>query len=104
MSTAAEPKRLVLIELNEVNFDVAREVRAVARPKGFGTMFAGIRTTTSEARYEQLEPWIQWVSAHSGLTADQHRVFRLGDIVASRVPQVFEQSRRTGFQWERCRQ
>ena len=33
-------------------------------------------TTTSE---ERLEPWIQWVTVHSGVTADQHGIFRLNE-------------------------
>ena len=28
---------------------------------------------------EQLEPWIQWYSIHTGLAFDQHHVFRLTD-------------------------
>jgi hypothetical protein len=91
-------KRLVLIELNEINFDLARKYVEPLNLRGFAALFAGgVRKTASEARYEQLEPWIQWVSAHSGLKADQHGIVRLGDIVASKVPQLFEQIEANGF-------
>jgi hypothetical protein len=91
-------KRLILIELNEVNFDLARQYVESLNLRGFAAMFAGgVRRTASEGRYEQLEPWIQWVSAHSGLKADQHGIVRLGDIVASKVPQLFEQIEAEGF-------
>ena len=86
------PRQLVLLELNEINFDVARRYVDRLGLKNFAHLLAGrsIRTS-SEGSYELLEPWIQWVSAHSGLTAAQHGVRRLGDIVGSEVPQMFEQ-------------
>ena len=28
----------------------------------------------------KLEPWIQWVSIHTGLDAHNHKIFRLGEI------------------------
>lgn len=37
-----------------------------------------------------LEPWIQWVTAHTGLTFEQHNVFRLGDIADKDIPQIWE--------------
>jgi hypothetical protein len=91
-------KQLLLIELNEVNFDVAQRYVGPLRLRHIDRLLQGhaIRTR-SEASYEQLEPWIQWVSAHSGLTAEQHGVFRLGDIVGSNVPQVFEQLEAAGL-------
>lgn len=90
-------KRLVLIELNEVNFEVARDYVEALGLRNFGALLAGSQTrTSSEAAYEQLEPWIQWVSAHSGQTAAEHGVFRLGDIVGTRVPQMFEQLEQQG--------
>jgi hypothetical protein len=86
-----DSRRLVLLELNEVNFDVASKYVDRLGLSNFARLFeSGIRRTSSESRYEQLEPWIQWVSAHSGLTAAEHGIFRLGDIVGSKVPQLFE--------------
>ena len=98
MSSSGRPKRLILVALNEVNFDVARKYVETLNLRGFAAMFAGeVRQTTSETRYEQLEPWIQWVSAHSGLNAEEHGIVRLGDIVSSKVPQLFEQLEAHGF-------
>src|SRR5687767_4277118 len=83
---------MVLVELNEVSFDFAREYAAQGRLPSFATLIArhGLGTTTSETAYENIEPWIQWVSAHTGKTFDEHRVFRLGDIVGSNVQQIWE--------------
>src|SRR4051812_44046905 len=98
MNNTVPSKRLVLLELNEVNFDVALQYVEPLNLRGFRTMFdGGVRKTTSEAHYEQLEPWIQWVSAHSGLRAEDHGIFRLGDIVATNVPQLFERIEAEGY-------
>jgi hypothetical protein len=93
------PKRsLILIELNEVNFDIVRGYVAPQRLKNFARVLgAGLRRTSSESRYEWLEPWIQWVSAHTGLKCAEHGVFRLGDIVGTALPQFFEQVEAGGF-------
>jgi hypothetical protein len=37
----------------------------------------GITNTESEPEYENLEPWVQWPSVHTGKTYDEHKVFRL---------------------------
>ncbi len=94
----AEPQVLFL-ELNEVNFE---QLRAYADQGELPTFKAfldghGLFETTSEQRYEELEPWIQWVTAHTGLTLEQHGVFRLGDIVNSDIPQIWERLEALGY-------
>lgn len=93
-------KRLILVELNEINFDVVR-CYMDARPaglKGFRRLTAWRQVrTTSEAKYEHLEPWVQWPSVHTGESYDGHRLFRLGDVATSTVPQFFEQLESEGW-------
>lgn len=85
-------RKLILVELNEINFDIARDYTASRSLPAFERLLSGKAIRTSaEQRYESLEPWIQWPSAHSGLTAEEHSVFRLGDIVHTKFPQIFEQ-------------
>jgi hypothetical protein len=92
--------RLILVELNEINFDIVDRYlddKPAAFP-AFRKLVSGPRVrTTSEREYENLEPWIQWPSVHSGLSLEEHRVFRLGDMASRDVPQVFEQLERAGF-------
>lgn len=98
MTTPNVPRRLVVVELNEVNFSVAQKYAERLELNSFRTICSGdLRQTSSESRYEELEPWIQWVSAHSGLTASEHGIFRLGDIVGTRVPQMYEQLEARGL-------
>jgi hypothetical protein len=83
---------LFLLELNEVNFEFLEAYIARGDLPNFAALFKthGFVRTTSETRYEHLEPWIQWVTAHTGLTFAEHSVFRLGDIVERDIPQIWE--------------
>ncbi|WP_309091629.1 hypothetical protein [Phenylobacterium sp.] len=83
---------VLLLALNEVNFDAVRAYVGMGKLPALGRLIAehGVTETTSERKYEELEPWIQWVTAHTGLTLAQHGVFRLGDIVQKDIPQIWE--------------
>jgi hypothetical protein len=86
-------KRLILLELNEINFDVVEWYVAadVKRFPALKSLLSNGRIRTScEKQYEELEPWIQWASVHTGKTYAEHGVFRLGDMVGTKVPQIFE--------------
>lgn len=96
----AQPRRkLVFVELNELNFDLVRRYLSTRQLPGFRRLLSSFQPveTFSESRYEQLEPWIQWVSAHSGRTFDEHGVFRLGDGAHTDFPQIFETLERQGL-------
>ncbi len=93
-------KHLILLELNEINFDVVRMYVEAdpARFPALKNLFSLSRIRTScEKNYEELEPWIQWASVHTCKTYAEHRIFRLGDIVGSGVPQIFEQLEQAGY-------
>jgi len=91
-------KKLILIELNEINFDYVKEYLKNYNLPNFSKLLAGnLFETTSEKKYEELEPWVQWVSAHSGKELAEHNVFRLGDVVNSDVDQIFEKVEAKGY-------
>jgi hypothetical protein len=89
---------LMLIELNELNFEFVERYTREGLLPNFAKLIAshGVITSTSEARYEELEPWIQWVTAHTGLSYAEHGVFRLGDIVDHDYEQIWELAERNG--------
>jgi hypothetical protein len=91
--------QLLLIELNEVNFAYVRRYAAKGLLPTLSRLIDahGIAETTSETRYEELEPWIQWVTAHTGLSFSEHRVFRLGDIVNTDLLQIWEALEKRGL-------
>lgn len=93
-------KKLILLELNELNFDIAKSYisKYPGRFSGIEQLLQGKHIhTSSEECHEQLEPWIQWVSVHTGKSYAEHKIFRLGDIVGSKVPQFFEELEQYGI-------
>lgn len=87
-----EQKKLFQLELNEINFDFVRRYGELGKLPNLNRLIDrhGLTETISESRYEELEPWIQWVTAHTGLTLKEHGVFRLGDIVDHELCQIWE--------------
>jgi len=83
-------KKLLLIQLNEINFDLVREYSKEFKFKFFNNeFFRKLLITNSEEKYELLEPWIQWVSIYTGKRADSHQIYRLGDIKKYNGENVF---------------
>lgn len=87
-----KPPQLLLLEFNEISFENVSYYCARGRLPHLRELIErnGWSTTTSEQNYEHLEPWIQWVTAHTGLTFAEHGVFRLGDIINHDLPQIWE--------------
>lgn len=99
MNGLSQNRRLILLELNEINFDLVNQylLKYPDRFIGLEKLMAGARIhTSSEDSYEELEPWIQWASVHTGKSYAEHKLFRLGDIVGSQVPQIFERLEKAG--------
>lgn len=84
--------RAVTIELNELDFELLQEYARAGHLPTFRKIFSehDIVRTVAEKEGSHLEPWIQWVTAHTGLTFAEHGVFRLGDIVYKDFPQIWE--------------
>ena len=90
---------LILLELNEINFKVIKDyIDSGIVLSGFEQILhKGILNTFAETEYDLLEPWIQWPSVHTGLTYNEHKVFRLGDIVNHQHEQIFEKIESLGY-------
>ena len=83
---------VILIELNEVNFDYVGRYCSQGKLPALAKLITqhGVIETRSESRYEEIEPWIQWVTAHTGKTYAEHGIFRLGDVIDRQVVQIWE--------------
>ena len=92
-------KKLLLVELNELNMTVVREYLAAGlHLPGFKKLFEfDERKTKSEDEHRLLEPWIQWPSVHTGRPYAEHRLFRLGDAELGVPEQIFEKVESLGF-------
>ena len=74
-------KSLILIEFNEVSFYFLNKYIEKGSLKNFAKFIDQNKViiTNSEKEFCNLEPWIQWVTVHTGLEFEEHKVFRLGD-------------------------
>ena len=92
--------KTILLGLNELNFDYIKFYISKDLLPNFKKIFE-IQPpieTTSEKEYKLLEPWVQWVTIHSGKSFDEHKVFRLGDIVNNpKISQIFEELESEGL-------
>ena len=90
---------MILLALNELNLDYIKGYVSQGKLANFGELLkCGVVNTTSESKYELLEPWIQWATVQTGKTYDQHQVFRLGDMVdRPDLHQIFEDLAKSGL-------
>tara|TARA_Y100000590_G_scaffold420582_1_gene523421 strand:- start:4873 stop:6165 length:1293 start_codon:yes stop_codon:yes gene_type:complete len=89
-----------LIQLNEINFNIAFKYSKKYNFKNINKLYENKLknyTTSSENNYSLLEPWIQWVSFYTGLSANDHGIYRLGDITQSNKELIFEKIENKGF-------
>jgi hypothetical protein len=86
------PEQLLFLELNEINLESIAFYCERGLLPNFRELLTkhGWTTTSSETHYRDIEPWIQWVTAHTGMTLAEHQVFRLGDIVRHDLTQIWE--------------
>lgn len=96
-----EINSLIFIQMNEINFDIVNKYRNYENLPNFDKLFSDFQAidTFSENEYENLEPWIQWVSFNTGLSFKEHGVHKLGDIVhcPESLVQIFEKVERIGY-------
>jgi hypothetical protein len=89
-----DPKsRLLLFELNEFNDTLLRDAVKTYGLKNLGRLLELNRTYLATAdTYESdfLEPWVQWVSLHTGVPSQVHQVKHLGDVPELAFPQLWE--------------
>ena len=92
--------KTILLGLNELNFDYIKFHINQGLLPNFKKIF-DIQPpveTTSENEYRLLEPWVQWVTIHSGKSYKEHNIFRLGDIVNyPELSQIFEELEAEGL-------
>lgn len=92
-------KKIIFIELNELNFDVIKKyiLKFPKKFKNLKKISNKLIYTNSETKYDLLEPWIQWVTVHTGLSASEHKTFRLGDFIKSNKKQYYEEIESLGY-------
>lgn len=85
-------RKVAVLELNELNFNTLGHYVAKGLLPNFKLFLErhGFTETTSEVNYSEVEPWIQWVTVHTGKSFSEHGIFRLGDTAQSEILQIWE--------------
>jgi len=92
-------EKLIFWELNEINFDYVNFYIDKGKLPNWKKLIEshGLFTTFSQESYDELQPWIQWPTIRTGLTFEEHGVFRIGDMVGSGIKQHWELLEESGF-------
>ncbi|MCF7852932.1 MAG: hypothetical protein K9M07_06805 [Simkaniaceae bacterium] len=85
--------KVLLLELNEFNPDLLKEASNILGLKNIQKMLSMVETKTfTDDTYESdfLEPWVQWVSVHTGKPSSEHQIKHLGDVPHLTTKQLWE--------------
>ena len=84
--------RLILLEFNELSPPIIKQLMAAGELPNFKRFYeeSAVHETEADAVAPNLEPWIQWVTVHSGLPFSEHGIERLGDGHELEVPSLWD--------------
>lgn len=91
---------MLLIELNEFNRELLQNIATRHGLKHLQRVLGRSRASTfTSDEYDTgfLEPWVQWVSVHTGVPSSRHRVKNLGDVPNLVEDQIWERWSKRGL-------
>ena len=93
-------KRLLLVELNEFNEELLREASCKFKLKNIQKLLS-LKSSKTRSQDNQehfgLDPWVQWVSIHTGQPSNIHNIKHLGDVEDLNNIQIWEELGNHGF-------
>src|SRR5215813_10069015 len=86
------PTRIILLEFNELCPSLIHRFMTAGQLPNFQRFHDAslVYTTRAQERAPYLDPWIQWVTVHTGLNHDRHRVARLNDGQACTAKRIWD--------------
>jgi hypothetical protein len=74
-------RKVILLEFNELTPALLNQFMAEGHIPNFKRFFEEslVYTTDAEEEGERLNPWIQWVTVHSGMSYDEHGIYHLNE-------------------------
>ena len=93
-------KSLTIIELNEFNeglLEIASKDLKLNNIKKFLAMNCSETISQNEKEHFGLDPWVQWVSIHTGFPHNIHKIDHLADVKKLNYPQIWETIGEKGF-------
>jgi hypothetical protein len=72
---------VIVLEFNEISPTLLARFMGEGKLPNFRRMYgeSQVFVTDAEEAAPNLEPWIQWITVHSGLSYNEHGIFHLGD-------------------------
>ena len=87
-------KKLLILELNEfdINFFFygAKKYNFPSIKEFFKDKKKLETFTNDKEEGFNLDPWVQWVSIHTGKSSKKHKIFRLGQSIDKKIKQIWE--------------
>lgn len=93
-------EKLLIVELNEFNCDLLKQgVRELGLKNIQKVLSLNHSKTLSDSKTERhgLDPWVQWVSVHTGQNSNTHKVLRIGEVPKLKFPQIWEKLGENGI-------
>jgi hypothetical protein len=86
------PQQVIVLEFNELCPSLMDRFIDEGHLPGFKALRdqSTVFVTDAEEKAPNLEPWIQWVTVHTGLPYSEHKVFDLGDAHKLIVPRIWD--------------
>lgn len=84
--------RVIMLEFNELVPTLINRFIGQGQLPGFERLRreSMAAVTHAEAAGDWLEPWVQWVTVHSGIPHTRHKAFRLGEGARLGIPRVWD--------------
>src|SRR5262249_52902597 len=84
--------KLIVLEFNELTPRLMSQFIDEGVLPNFARLRRESATYLTDAGEDppNLEPWVQWVTAHCGVPFSQHQIFNLGDATSTTIPQIWE--------------
>ena len=87
-------KKLLILELNECDFEFflygAKKYNFPLIKKFISNKNKVSTFTKDKSEGFNLDPWVQWVSVHTGKSSKKHKVYRLGQTLDKKIKQIWE--------------
>lgn len=86
-------KKLTFVELNEFNLGLLSDAAKTDKWPAIKKMISLnlFKTISPDVGDEyKLEPWVQWVSVHTGVPSSEHGVMQMGETPSSNYKQIWD--------------
>lgn len=86
----ADARSVIILELNELSPRLMDRFLAEGRLPGFARLRSEsmVMVTDPEEPQERLNPWIQWVTVHTGVSSGEHGIEKLGEAAQLEHPTI----------------